>query len=194
MHMMLFKFMLSLKLATAKLITAKLITARSTQRFFAAWVAGFLAAWVVGLSLATGAIASSPMIKAQSNLLTLAPGFSPDPQVTTGVSGGDRVTTDCGYVDALHQPNHVITLTKTFNFLQAFVQAEGDVTLLMETPSGQLICSDDVNGLMPAISGEAPAGAYKIWVGDYGGTAVNKAVSGAGGYSYRLSLTEKRPE
>jgi hypothetical protein len=169
-----------------KLKTApQLMTARSTQQILAV---------LVGLSLATGAIASSPSPapKAQDTLLVLSPSFSPDPQVTNGVSGGDRFTPNCGYVNALAQPNHVITLTQPFTFLQASVQAEGDVTLLIETPSGRLICSDDVNGLMPEISGEAPAGTYKIWVGDYGDSAANKAVGRAGGYVYRLSLTEKQ--
>ena len=173
-----------------KFITVRRITARSYPQFLTAWVAGLSLA--LGLSLATGAIASSPISKTQNNLLVLAPGFSPDPQVA-GVSGGDRATPDCGYVRGVDQPNHVVTLTQPFNFLQASTQAEGDITLLIETPSGRLICSDDVNGLMPEISGEAPAGTYKLWIGDYGDAAANKAGIRAGGYSYRLSLTEKQP-
>ncbi|HEY9644166.1 MAG TPA: hypothetical protein V6C57_26975 [Coleofasciculaceae cyanobacterium] len=152
-------------------------------------------AW--GLLTATAAIAAgagvpaSPQVQATpktqvnpSGSLTLAPGFSPDPQVSTGVSGGSRATTNCGYVGAADAPNQVISLTQPFSFLRASVEAEGDVTLLIETPSGKLLCSDDVNGLMPEIAGEAPPGIYKIWVGDYVGNAAKN-------FRYRLTLTEK---
>ncbi|MBD3884150.1 hypothetical protein IFO70_20595 [Phormidium tenue FACHB-886] len=115
---------------------------------------------------------------------TLAPGFSPDPQVGMGKSGGTRQT-ECGYVQAETQPNHVIILSQPFEFLKASLQAEGDVTLLIKTPDGRSICSDDVNGLMPEISGEAPAGTYRIWIGDYIGKP-------EGSYPYQLKLTEQQ--
>jgi hypothetical protein len=109
----------------------------------------------------------------------LSPGFVPDPQVGTGASGGPRQTTDCGFVDTANAPDHVVYLYEPFNFLRAYVQSSGDVTLLIEGPDGRF-CSDDVNGLMPEISGFWPAGTYNVWIGDWD----------HGTYPYQLYLTE----
>lgn len=114
---------------------------------------------------------------------TLMPGFAPDPQVVTGRSGGSRVTTDCGSVKSTHAPDYVLTLSQPFEFLRASVQAEGDVTLMVEGPTGR-ICSDDVNGLMPEISGAAPVGTYSFWIGDYRENSER-------GYRYRLVFSEE---
>ncbi len=112
----------------------------------------------------------------------MAPGFTPDPQVGTGVSGGTRSTADCGYVDQADAPDHIVQLTQDFSFLRAAVEAQGDVTLLIEGPDGRF-CSDDVNGLMPEISGFWPAGTYNVWIGDFVGNS-------AGSYPYSLYLSE----
>jgi hypothetical protein len=113
---------------------------------------------------------------------TLAPGFTPDPEVGTGLSGGGRSTPDCGFVDAAESPDHILTLSRPFNYLRASVEAEGDVTLLVTGPDGRY-CSDDVHGLMPEISGYWPAGTYYIWIGDFVGDPT-------GTYRYALCLTE----
>jgi hypothetical protein len=116
--------------------------------------------------------------------IDLTPGFSPDPQVSVGMSGGSHATSDCGYVKPANAPNLILTLAAPFRFLRASVQADGDVTLLVEGPNGHRICSDDVNGLMPEISGAAAAGTYKIWIGDFVGNP-------EGSYQYQLVLREK---
>lgn len=113
---------------------------------------------------------------------SLTPGFLPDPQIGTGMSGGVRSTSDCGYVDSADAPDHVLTVNEGFSYLRAYVEAPGDVTLLVEGPDGRY-CSDDVNGLMPEISGSWPAGTYRIWIGDFAGP-------GQGTYRYQLFLSE----
>ncbi|MBD2462068.1 hypothetical protein H6G89_13520 [Oscillatoria sp. FACHB-1407] len=125
---------------------------------------------------------------------TLAPGFRPNPVVGTGLSGGTRLvdcyTNESGgrtlvrtYVDSANAPDHVVTVTRPFSNLRASVQADGDVTLLIDGPDGTY-CSDDVDGLMPSISGNWPAGTYNIWIGDFVG-------DGSGVYRYRLFLTQQ---
>lgn len=125
---------------------------------------------------------------------TLTPGFRPNPVVGTGLSGGTRLidcyTNESGgdtlvrtYVDSEDAPDHVVTVTRGFNNLSASVESDGDVTLVVEGPDGNY-CSDDVNGLMPVISGDWPAGTYNIWIGDFVG-------DGRGAYRYRLFLTQQ---
>jgi len=135
-------------------------------------------------AMTTGAIATvvEPARAQDYQPFTLSPGFVPDPQIGTGLSGGTRPTPDCGYVDQANAPDHVVTLTNSFNFLRASVEATGDVTLLIEGPDGRF-CSDDVNGLMPEISGYWPAGTYYVWIGDFVG-------SPTGAYRYELYLSE----
>lgn len=142
-----------------------------------ALVSGLL---TLGVWLGTASIARS-----DSADITLSPGFSPDPLISTGVSGGAQATPDCGYINAA--PNHIVTLTDTFPFLQAKVMSNGDVTLLIEAPTGKRICSDDVDGLMPQISGAPAAGSYKIWIGDY-------LTQPESGYDYELSLSQTKVE
>jgi hypothetical protein len=112
----------------------------------------------------------------------LTPGFLPDPQIGTGLSGGGRSTSDCGYVGAADSPDHVLTVNGEFSYLRAFVEAPGDVTLLVEGPDGRY-CSDDVNGLMPEIAGSWPSGTYYIWIGDFAGPS-------QGTHRYQLFLSE----
>lgn len=138
--------------------------------------------------LATCAIGATVVLglpqaaKADYQAFTLEPGFTPDPQVGTGLSGGTRSTSDCGYVDSANAPDHVVTLTRSFDFLRASVEASGDVTLLITGPDGRF-CSDDANGLMPEISGYWPAGTYNVWIGDFEG-------NGSGTHRYQLMLSE----
>jgi hypothetical protein len=124
-------------------------------------------------------ICSSVQAKAEFKALSLTPGFAQMPEMT-GRSGGASETPDCGYIKAT--PDYVVTLTKPFTALRASVQSAGDVTLLIEGPNGR-ICSDDVNDLMPEVSGAAPAGTYRVWVGDYVGQA-------DGGFDYQLTFQE----
>jgi hypothetical protein len=125
---------------------------------------------------------------------TLSPGFEPNPAVGTGLSGGTRLvecatgesngeTTIQTYVDDADAPDHTVTLTDEIPNLSASVESDGDVTLVVEGPDGTF-CSDDVDGLLPAISGDWPAGTYNIWIGDFVGDS-------SGTYRYQLVLTEQ---
>jgi hypothetical protein len=124
---------------------------------------------------------SSPAIANQT--VTLSPGFGTAPTLI-GQSGGERETTDCGFVKPDNTPDYVVTLTEPFNFLRATVKAEGDVTMLVMGPKGR-ICSDDVHGLMPELSGPAPAGTYSIWIGDY-------SAPGSGGFRYEMTISTEK--
>ena len=108
---------------------------------------------------------------------TVSPGFLPDPVIGTGQSSGPRFTNDCGYVDTV--PDHVVTVTQRFDYMRAHVVSGGDVTLLIQGPNGRF-CSDDANGLLPALAGPWPPGEYQIWIGDWGQSY----------YRYTLYLTE----
>jgi hypothetical protein len=103
---------------------------------------------------------------AQYEDFELSPGFQPDPRVGSGTSGGTEDSGDCGEIDST--PDHLMTLTRDFDFLQISVEAPGDTTLLIEKPNGERVCSDDTRGVLPEVSGSYPAGRYKIWVGDWG--------------------------
>lgn len=135
-----------------------------------------LSTCALSVGLTVGVVSEA---RADYQSFSLAPGFQPDPQVGTGHSGGDRVTSDCGNVDTASAPDHVVYLSTNFSFLRAAVNSPGDVTLLVEGPGGR-ICSDDVNGLMPEISGSWSAGTYNVWIGDWDG----------GYHRYELSLSE----
>jgi hypothetical protein len=145
-----------------------------TKHITAALTAGFVTAGLL--------LCSAIQARADFKALSLEPGFTPNPEVIRGLSGGTRATPDCGYVKAADAPDYVVTLTKPFTALKASVQASGDVTMLIEGPNGR-VCSDDVNGLMPEISGSALAGTYNVWIGDY----VGKPDSG---FNYQLTLRE----
>lgn len=125
-------------------------------------------------------IGTTQQARADYQSFTLAPGFHPDPATGSGHSGGPRLTEDCGYVDTANDPDHTVTLTRSFTYLRAYVSAPGDVTLLIEGPMGR-ICSDDVNGRMPEFGGRWQAGTYRLWVGDFSNS----------NYRYQLFLSER---
>lgn len=103
---------------------------------------------------------------AQFEDFKLSPGFQPDPQAGSGKSGGPTTTEECGEID--NTPDHRLDLESDFDFLRIWVDAPGDVTLLVEQPNGEQLCGDDENGVLPELSGAYSAGRYKIWVGDWG--------------------------
>jgi hypothetical protein len=107
----------------------------------------------------------------------LSPGFQPDPRVGSGTSGGTEDSGDCGTIDST--PDHLLILTRDFDFLRISVEAPGDITLLVEKPNGERVCSDDTLGVLPEVVGSYPAGRYKIWVGDWGNS-----------YEYQICLSQ----
>lgn len=134
-----------------------------------------------------GAIAQPEVAHAEDyESFSLQPGFLPDPVIGTGLSGGSRNSGDCGYVDTLDAPDHTLYIDESFDYLRLYVDAPGDVTLLMESETtGESICVDDSNGsLLPEFSGAWPAGTYNIWIGDFENNP-------SGTYRYRLYITEQ---
>lgn len=114
---------------------------------------------------------------AQYEDFELSPGFKPDPRLGSGTSGGTEDGGGCGEIDST--PDHLMILSRDFDFLQISVEAPGDITLLVEKPDGELVCSDDTLGVLPEVSGSYPAGRYKIWVGDWGNS-----------YEYQICLSQ----
>lgn len=96
------------------------------------------------------------------------PGFRPDPMVLTGKAGGEqeasRRKAGCaGFVG--EKPDHVLQLTGGFKFLRMIGKSTADTSLVIETPSGTILCDDDTFGHHPSIDGAMTAGVYKVWVG-----------------------------
>lgn len=116
---------------------------------------------------------SEPIFGRQS----LSSGFSPNPYILEGVSGGNapvntitRVestpTGSCkGYMQ--RQPDYEVLLNNNFNSLTMEVRSEVDTTLVVTGSSGTW-CNDDFDGQPnPRITGSWSQGLYKIWVGSY---------------------------
>jgi hypothetical protein len=125
---------------------------------------------------------------------TLSPGFSPDPMVVRGISGGPQRAVDVagraetatgpctGYVDT--QPDHTLVLTSFFNYLNLQVQSAEDTTLVIRGPGGSW-CNDDYQGKSPGIAGQWLSGTYEIWVGSY---------SANGYYPYVIQMSTVRAD
>lgn len=151
----------------------------SIEIWMVALYAGLASVGAVGLA-EDAARASIPPARgdyAQYEDFELSPGFNPDPRLGTGTSGGTEESGDCGDIDST--PDHLLTLTRDFDFLRISVEAPGDITLLVEKPNGERVCADDTNGVLPEVAGRYPAGRYKIWVGDWGNS-----------YEYQICLSQ----
>lgn len=131
------------------------------------------------LSCSSSLIFSPPALSQSQPIfenITLSPGFRPDPESLRGISGGEvaartiseRIETSTGpcvgFVD--RQPDHIISLTESFDYLSVEVESPEDTTLIISGPGGTW-CNDDLQGKNPAIIGQWLAGNYRIWVGSY---------------------------
>ncbi len=120
--------------------------------------------------------------------MTLAPGFTPQPTIGVGQSGGQldiRATSnDCRGWIAQDRPDHVITLTQPFSYLRFDATSADDTTLVIRSSNG-LRCDDDSAGNRnPRLEGTWQAGRYEVWIGSYNQGRNSR---------YELSLTEARP-
>ncbi len=117
---------------------------------------------------------------------TLAPGFMPDPQTSTGSAGGateaSSWSADCrGYVPA--SPQHTLTASGAFPNLRVVVNGgSADLTIVVRRPDGTFMCNDDFEGLNPGVEGPFAPGAYQIFVGTYSQEIGNP--------SYRIGVSE----
>lgn len=144
------------------------------QLFVGTYSSGASAAYT--LTVATqphgGAGAAIPTTPT-GDVISIAPGFSPDPQVAVGVSGGPESTSNYGATPTgpcrgtiANEPNHVFVLEQPMPYLRFSVEAQHDTTLVIRGPEG-LRCQDDSYGVNPEIAGAMPAGRYEVFVGSY---------------------------
>jgi heat shock protein HslJ len=103
--------------------------------------------------------------------IDLAAGFPLDPTFMS-VNGGGEVDAsllgaDCkGYIN--RNPVVTVNWTGDADLLRGFFYSDSDSTLVVLTPDGKLICSDNANEqlLDPVVEIKDPApGKYRIWVG-----------------------------
>ena len=128
------------------------------------------------------ALSILPSALVSQQLLTLEAGFTPDPRTLTVKAGGDipveeldLTPCDYGYI----AESGVLSIQYTAGFLDLYVYAEsdGDTMLLVETPSGDVVCDDDSYGeLNPLVHIEDPeSGLYVVYVGSYSEGAYQEA-------------------
>lgn len=105
--------------------------------------------------------------------LDLAAGFPLDPFLVSVNGGGDvdasAFGAGCtGFVN--DAPTVSLDWEGEADFVEAFFYSHSDPVLVVQTPDGEYLCSDDANDLLldPVIELANPAnGRYNIWVGSY---------------------------
>ena len=132
---------------------------------------------VLGTGVAIAPVMSQNISQAKQSVfegVSLSSGFTPDPYVLQGVSGGDKTaknhlnvqqtpTGAClGYID--ERADHRINLKTYFNYLKLAVASGGDTVLAVRGPGGTW-CNDDSSNQNPVIAGEWKPGVYEVWVG-----------------------------
>lgn len=102
---------------------------------------------------------------------SLTAGFTPDPFTTVLAAGGPI---DAGTVDGMcngfiaTEPDFALNYTSGDWPLRVYVQSDADTTLLMRTPSGEILCNDDFDGLNPSLALSSPdSGIYEVFIGTY---------------------------
>jgi len=102
----------------------------------------------------------------------LRAGFPEDPHTVTLLAGGSvnqaGLPSGClGNVGA--RPDVVIEYTAGSLPLNIVATSSADLTLVVRTPEGRVLCDDDTIGLDPAVLISTPSsGRYVVWVGTYG--------------------------
>lgn len=114
---------------------------------------------------------------------TLGAGFTPDPQIGTGTTGGGVAASTygghcTGMIDST--PDHRLTITSTVT-LRLAVTSTTDSSLVVRGP-GKVLCDDDSGGqLDAAVVDSFRPGEYEIYVGHLGQAG-----------EYRLEISETR--
>jgi hypothetical protein len=110
-----------------------------------------------------------------SDSSTKRAGFTPQPISSSLTSGGSIDAATLGGSCAgmvTSAPNYAFTYTAGMPLLFMRVRSQGDTTLVVRNPNGAWGCSDDYNGLNPALRWDSPqSGTYYIWVGAVGAPA-----------------------
>ena len=117
-----------------------------------------------------GAGGGGPSLASNFGTVTLTPGFTPDPHVASGVSGGQidarQVGNNCrGWIS--QTPDHIFQATRAFNGLRIMARSNSDTTLVIADAQNRAWCNDDAEGRNPVIQGNFAAGTYRVWVGSY---------------------------
>jgi hypothetical protein len=120
-------------------------------------------------------------VKASLFTIDLEAGFPLDPTFLSAQAGGEvdasNLGGNCsGFVNA--QPVVTVNWTGKADLAQIFYYSKSDPTLVVLTPDGKLLCSDDAGDqlLDPSIRIDNPvAGKYRIWLGSY---AKNQLIPG----------------
>ncbi|MCS6798307.1 MAG: hypothetical protein NZ898_07230 [Myxococcota bacterium] len=139
---------------------------------------------VASLPPPSGAVAPTPVaapaapsvpaagtIASNFGTVTLAPGFTPDPHIVRGISGGaimaSSMHASCtGWIAS--QPDHVLNWMGASPSFRILARSPQDITLVVLAPDGSVWCNDDAEGTNPVISGLTFApGTYRIWIGSY---------------------------
>ncbi len=95
--------------------------------------------------------------------------FEPDPTRVRGASGGRAEATSLGegcvgFVSDI--PDHLLVVDGELESVRVMVHSPGDVSLVVQAPDGSVLCSDDDEGTDPIVELAAPAGEYRIFVGE----------------------------
>lgn len=124
--------------------------------------------WSIG-SIAQAQLA--PRGRPRYGMVNLRTGFTPDPQIMSGVMGGSVPASQLGgncRGSVYPQPSHVVRTRTGFQRIRFVVNGQGDATLMVMLPNGQVLCDDDGGeGLNPLIETSSPPGAIRVWVGVY---------------------------
>jgi hypothetical protein len=108
---------------------------------------------------------------AAQEVMTLRAGFTPDPRTLTMKAGGDIEVNmgECTYGYIAESGAMGIEYTAGSLDLYVYAEGDGDTMLVIETPSGDVLCDDDSHGsLNPLIHIEDPeSGLYVVFVGSY---------------------------
>lgn len=132
--------------------------------------------WLLRLVVATVMIAAG-VGSAQTYDATLYPGFLPDPLRLSYVSGGGvdagNLADAYGYPCAgwiARVPDHVVRVTRPFDYLRIFADGTGDTTLVLHNPAtNETFCDDDShgNGQPELVMTRLAPGEWHIFVGSY---------------------------
>lgn len=108
-----------------------------------------------------------------SSALTVSAGFTNDPYLVDGAAGGPVPARQLGFPSGCPgwfqpEPQHTLVLPHDMHYLRVEVPSDGDATIAIVTPDGNVWCDDDTAGnLTPRLEGMFPAGVYRVYVGNY---------------------------
>jgi hypothetical protein len=122
---------------------------------------------------ATPAATAAPAAEPDTAFITINPaaGFPLDPFLLSLQGGGSveasTLSEGCaGYIPA--NPTVAVDYKGKADMLRAFFYSDGDPTLVVQTPDGSYLCSDDTSRLVldPTVEITQPVqGRYSVWIG-----------------------------